>query len=410
MSAISIKVDYVRNLNPQLGKSCVKASNVKSGISSIKGSLEGRVANRRSIGSRLTSAYQDAARIEAKINQLQSFINQSVSSYSYAENRVSHLAPQFGLKVVTASDSESSSNHEKKSLWGRITGGIHAVAADAKHTFSKVKDAFEPGGSLYKEFQIGKAVLGIGIGVIAVVGSGAGAILSGGTASPLAIATAIYGINDIISSSSDLVNAVQGDYNRIGKVNPLQGAVSGLGGMVGSVFGYEKQGKAVGNVLYHAGSAVTFTTGAYGMIKDIRNLTKVRMSGLTNEVKTIVPNIKRVYSRVGQDVNALRGVRQFKKALNPGHLLEDVKNVKKVQDISSVRAVQKLKSIDYTKTFHKTVKIIMNEPAQKLAQKTTNMVNAVKGAIAIKDSIESPGKVQDMFKDFKGDYKGLTPN
>lgn len=401
MSAIKVKVDFVRNITPNVGKACVKVSNAKSGISSIRSNLDYKVSSRRNISTRLTNTYQEAIRIESKLRELQTFLNNSVSKYSEAESRIHNLVIKYHLNPEEKHVTIKGKQHKKMSFLDKLKVGYKAVVASAEKTYTKVKEAFSPGGSLYKEFQIGKAVFGIAIGVATVIGSVGGAIISGGTASPLAIMTAIYGVNEIIGGTSDLINAVQGDYKNIGSVNVLKSLTTGIGGGIGGVFGNKEAGRQIGQGIYYAGSAVTIVHGALGGLKNLKNVKNFKGSGFAREVRSFVPNVKGAYNRVGITLSQTAGIRKIKQALNTDKLLTDLKNVKKIKDIGNIRAVQKLKEIDYAYTYRRTMDIAVGKPLRNIFGATPNLNIAVNGVLGMNDVIISPvdnyGKIKDDY-------------
>jgi predicted nucleic acid-binding protein len=404
LSTIKLKVDYVKNITPNVGKACVKVSNVKSGISSVRSNLDHKVISRRNISSRLTNTYQEALRIETKIIDLKSFLNQSVIKYSEAEKRINYLVIKYGINDMKKSVSDSgksSKKHKKMSIWDKLKVGYNAVKADAKKTYSKMKEAFSPGGSLHKEFQIGKAIFGIAIGTATVIASVGGAIISGGSASPFAIMTAIYGVNEIISGTSDLINAIQGDNKNIGKVNVLKSLMSGTGGVVGGLVGHKELGKEIGQGAYYLGSAATIVHGAWGGVKNLGKLKNFKGSGFGRELKNIIPSIKSSYNRVGQNLSQTAGIRKIKQALNPDKLMTDLKNVKQIKDIANIRAVQKLREIDYGYTYKRTMEIAVGKPLQNIFGATPNLNIAANGVLGVNDVIISP---IDNYGKFKDDY------
>jgi hypothetical protein len=404
LSTIKLNIDYVKNITPNVGNVCVKVSKVKSGIFSVRSDLDQKVSSRRNISSRLNNTYQEALRIETKISDLQSFLNNSVIKYSEADNYIDHLALKYGINVVkkhVSDNGKTSKKHKKLSVWDKLKVGYNAVASDAKKTYSKMKKAISPGGSLYKEFQIGKAVFGIAVGTATVIASVGGAIVSGGATSPLAIMTAIYGVNEIISGTSDLVNAIQGDNKNLGKVNVLKSLISGTGGKIGGVFGNKEEGKEIGQGLYYAGSLTTVVVGAWGGAKNLKNVHNFKGSGFGREIKNLVPSIKNSYNRVGLNLSQTAGIRKMKQVLNTDKLMTDLRNVKQIKDLANIRAVQKLREIDYGYTYKRTMEIAVGRPLQNIFGATPNLNISVNGILGLNDVMISPidnyGKIKDDY-------------
>lgn len=79
----------------------------------------------------------------------------------------------------------------------------------------------------------GMAVLGVGLGVLGEFGSGAVAFVTGGLATPVAVPTAIFSTNSIITSSTYLIYIASGHHEEQGNINPLKWGAEGTGKVMG---------------------------------------------------------------------------------------------------------------------------------------------------------------------------------
>lgn len=92
MQSIKFKGGFVQSINPEVRRLATQTGHLQHGISRVKGSLDGRISTRRGISTNLAKAGSTMGRIEHRLNELSSFVNQSVNSYTSAENRVNKRA------------------------------------------------------------------------------------------------------------------------------------------------------------------------------------------------------------------------------------------------------------------------------------------------------------------------------
>ena len=92
MQSIKFKGGFVQTLNPEVRRLATQVGYLQHGVARVKGSLDGRISTRSGISANLTKAGSSLGRIEQKLNELSSFVNQSVNSYTSAENNVNKRA------------------------------------------------------------------------------------------------------------------------------------------------------------------------------------------------------------------------------------------------------------------------------------------------------------------------------
>ncbi|WP_223592660.1 hypothetical protein [Neobacillus bataviensis] len=93
MSSIKIKTDYVKSQSASsLPSSSAKVSNIGHGVGSVASGIDGRILARRNISGRLATARNSIQKIENEIQRLNTFINQSMDSYSSAESKIASKA------------------------------------------------------------------------------------------------------------------------------------------------------------------------------------------------------------------------------------------------------------------------------------------------------------------------------
>lgn len=95
MSRLEVKISEVKSLSAKLGPDCTKVSSIADSINSVRGNLDSRITGRRNIGSRLSSAYNEAKSIQAKLKALQKFIDDSMDRYEKAEDKVNKEAEEL---------------------------------------------------------------------------------------------------------------------------------------------------------------------------------------------------------------------------------------------------------------------------------------------------------------------------
>jgi hypothetical protein len=92
MQSIKFKGGFVQGINPEVRRLATQVGNLQFGVSRVKGSLDGRISSRRGIGANLARAGSSLGRLEQRLSELSSFVNQSVHSYTSAENNVNKRA------------------------------------------------------------------------------------------------------------------------------------------------------------------------------------------------------------------------------------------------------------------------------------------------------------------------------
>jgi hypothetical protein len=412
---IRVKVNLVKGLSSSLIQNSVKVSNVKSGVSTVRASLAPQIRGRRNINLRLNHAHNSALVLEKRLRDLETVLISSLDRYCRADDYVNRLGPRYGINVASKDSNFKSVVYTEgkvklKSL-GKIAFGRQIATGKAavqtvkgiSKVYSFVKGKIQPGGDWYKPYQIGKAVVGIGVGVATVVGSGALAVFSGGTASPMAVVTAIYGANEVVNSLYNLWHACNGNYDKIDTVNALKTIAGTTGGIIGSAAGNEEMGRKIGEGAYYVGGVATIVKGGYDAVQDIKKMNSITKSDIIKEAKAFKPEATSMYKNAVGDLGKVRGVEQLKQVMSVD-TLKDLKNVKKVSDISSVRGVQTLTEVQYWNTIKTSYKVIASEPIKKLIISNSSIVTGVKGIKGIKDVAFLPFEGWSLYKDVRDNY------
>jgi hypothetical protein len=133
MHSIKFKGGFVQGINPEVRRLATQVGHLQLGVSRVKGSLDGRISSRRGISANLAKAGNSLGRIEQRLNELSSFVNQSVHSYTSAENNVNKRAVAlvsswnkgFGLSAgnnsgAKAIDKAATKVDKKKSTFDEI--------------------------------------------------------------------------------------------------------------------------------------------------------------------------------------------------------------------------------------------------------------------------------------------------
>ncbi|MFS0864993.1 hypothetical protein [Fredinandcohnia sp. 179-A 10B2 NHS] len=96
MSEIRIKPAYVRDTNTTLSQSYQNLSNIESGVSSLRYSIDSKITSRRSIGTRLNRAKTDIDQLQSQVRELETFIQHSVTRYANTENKLCRDVKDIG--------------------------------------------------------------------------------------------------------------------------------------------------------------------------------------------------------------------------------------------------------------------------------------------------------------------------
>jgi hypothetical protein len=92
MPPIKINLDETRSSCIEIKRMGSTITNDSAGLSAVRSNIDSRILARKSIHSRLVQASRAYARIEAKLEGLERFIDHSVGVYSNAENHLNRLA------------------------------------------------------------------------------------------------------------------------------------------------------------------------------------------------------------------------------------------------------------------------------------------------------------------------------
>ncbi|MBT2694794.1 hypothetical protein [Bacillus sp. ISL-55] len=180
MQSIKFKGVFIQGINPEVRRLATQVGQLQLGVSRVKGSLDGRISSRRGISANLAKAGSSLGRIEQRLNELSSFVNQSVHSYTSAENNVNKRAVTlvsswnkgFGLsagnnsvakaidKAVTKVDKKKSTFDEILSYFGTLNEKMGLMdAALIGSQLTSMATAFTVGKKLRIHYFGGKPSL-----------------------------------------------------------------------------------------------------------------------------------------------------------------------------------------------------------------------------------------------------------
>ncbi|MDQ0885075.1 hypothetical protein QFZ81_000163 [Paenibacillus sp. V4I9] len=126
MSQIKIDLDLVENLNGNVKQNIYKISNVSSSVSSLTYHVDSAITARRNIRSRLQRTSQSLRELETRLKELNSFIKNSIDSYSRSENDLSRKAQTIGDRKVTleelfTSKSDRYTTEQLNNIWNQLS-------------------------------------------------------------------------------------------------------------------------------------------------------------------------------------------------------------------------------------------------------------------------------------------------
>ncbi len=100
MSSIKINFDSVRITNSKIRHNKQKIGSTQTNLFYFRGRVDYRIRSRRSIERRLNKANEQADKIEKKLRNLDTFIQNSLDKYEDAEKKLNNKAKDIGTKVV----------------------------------------------------------------------------------------------------------------------------------------------------------------------------------------------------------------------------------------------------------------------------------------------------------------------
>lgn len=412
MAILKVNINGVTASVGNVTKCKTKVSSAASGILSVRNNLDVKVKYMKNINNRLYSAYLSINEIDKKINELNSFINTAMNSYNSAESRISKLT-SINSTVASKSISKDVGVKKKTFNWEKalqkLKVGANAVIASAKDIWAKFKSLFEPGGALYKPFLIIKAVVGIGVNIAIIIGSGVLEVFSGGTATPIAVLTAIYALNDIGSDFANLKYAICEEYEKIDSKNFLKQGVSWAGGKFGELVGKEEVGKKVGEAIYYLGNVTLIFSGGLEAaktgaksLKELGKFKKINAGKLIDEVKILDKNVSSSYKSVSKQLNNNKAIEKIKKAMTMD-VLDDLKNIKKPSDLSNIQAIKLIREVNWDKTYKFAYKTVVTKPLNKIMNKSPNLKVGSAVTMAVKELISSVFDIKGSYGDIQSD-------
>ena len=218
-SSIYINISNLESgWNPIVGKAqkCTEyIDNSKKYIEIVRDNLDYRIKNKNGIGGRVESISKSVNKISEQIENIETFLNNSISKYTTAEQRVNQLAIDYGIL-------EPEKNLSDK--WNEWLGSWWTE--EGKFDWDRLWD-------------VGKAV-------VTTIGQTCGAVLLGtaaaGASGPLAIAALVVGAvvlgNEAVTAGIDLISAITG-INDLEGFNFLETVCTLVGGDIGKgVYGF----------------------------------------------------------------------------------------------------------------------------------------------------------------------------
>lgn len=162
-----------------------------------------------------------------------------------------------------------------------------AVQKFTEELITGALESYYSHGTVYKVFQVGKAVLKFAKGVKKIA-LGVGALFgTGGVSAPVAILLIISGANDVYNSTSDLTYAALGEFEEMGKTNYLKELLEENGSELGRLIGNEELGKTVGDVVYFGVDLVSTLAMLDQSLDKIKQLSSTDFGKFGSELKEI---------------------------------------------------------------------------------------------------------------------------
>lgn len=382
MANIDIKLNSVKSINSKLTHYTSDLADVKSKVLSLKSNLDREIVSRQNIGGRLTTAYSSLSQLENELREIHKFVDFSVVRYEQAENRVEKLSSQ--LKKVKdqtnaivdflsnawddatdwaeaawdrttdvaedvwknttdffetawdattdfASDTWDNATELAGTAWDATTDWVgkawnattDAVEAAWDKTvdyFSKIKWGDLLDGTLNILDGIGEILLGVTV----ATASGAAAIFTGGTATPLAIAGLIGsgylfvdGINKVVTGFGQMTDTFyKPDEYNIG--SPTDDGKKQIPNVIEEAHEWALDpilGEGSGEFLYNGEqfiiSAISVEKAATDVIRAVKNMPQEELLNKLKpeQLKEIITNMnpKDVWDRYG-NIRDVQGI------------------------------------------------------------------------------------------------------
>lgn len=160
MSSISINIRGVTSTLGNVKRCTTPIGKAVSNINEVRRNIDSEVASRRSIRRRLTNIYIDLEELNNKLERIYNFGHNAMDQYQDTERAIKDLLAKCHF-------AEASNNHQSiiKTIVSKMVDaacivatmvGPVAIVKSAFQCAAIFKDALQPGGALYKAFEVGE--------------------------------------------------------------------------------------------------------------------------------------------------------------------------------------------------------------------------------------------------------------
>ena len=229
------------------------------------------------------------------INELKSYIHKVIYSYQDAERQIAHNIDKLMVGYARCGGVDKPSANALMFMDSKSS----VQAADESFVEKAFDTTVQCGKNIINHpVDTGFAVLGVGLGTLGVIGSGAIEYFTVGAGTPVAVPVALFSTNTIIASSANLGYIASGNYKKQGNINPLKSSsefVGGIGGklvdisvdkLAGKKSNFTENGKNTGEVVFEIANLYM---GAKGVKLIADNSYKLKV--IENAGGKIVPNM-----------------------------------------------------------------------------------------------------------------------
>lgn len=216
-----------------------------------------------------------------RLLRCQGYLNQTAADFNNVEKKLTSQDPLSFTKPPVSGLAEVVFD-----VGAAIKKGADKVEKFVTKAITDVIDSYYSHGTVYKIVEYGKAVVKAAKGVGKVVTAVGSIFTSAGMSLPVAVLTAISGVNDIYNAVHDGVSVYNGEYDKVGE-NFLKDKLTEAGGMLGSALGNEEIGKMIGKATYFGIDLVTSMEALSNGFDKLKQLDGTNLSKLKTELKEI---------------------------------------------------------------------------------------------------------------------------
>lgn len=374
MALIKLTASELEGVKSQISRMSSKASDCANDVSSVRNNLDMEITAKRNIENRLDNIKREMTQHSEALSSYANILNDVVDDFirTDANGHAIHNSalltgalansgyggviiglpplPHTGemyrwdaqqklekvrnaTKIFTESSAKKEDTGFFKKLWNKgkkaVKSAYGNVVKAGKDCVSWAKDKIDDAKEWYNENEeaikaYGKAALKVAGGVVALAGTIATAVGTGGASIPLTVLSVVDSANDIASGVADLVHASKGEYDKVGETDLLKEAIVEGTGEIGEWLGDEEAGEQVGEWIYTGYNAVNFIADVDSALKSL---------GKVNTIVTGTTGYSKIWGWTSFDDVANT---KIKFSLEPDYFIRKIMGVEGSSDLNIV--------------------------------------------------------------------------